>query len=145
VNANKQSSGMCTLEEAPVRPFTVLVVDDAKSILSFIKIKLQVSGYKVFTAENAFEALGILKDQDIDLTIVDFMLPKIDGMELIKQIRTFTQVPVIMLTARDSVNIQLQAFASGADDFMTKPFDPDELVAHIERLRNRVLWQTATA
>ena len=133
---NRESTRLDKTKEK-TKPFTVLVVDDEDYITAFIRIKLKVSGYNILTAGNALTALKLLKKHTIDLAIVDIMMPEVNGLELIKQMRVFTQIPVIVLTAMNSIDIKLQSLSIGADDFITKPFDPDELVARIEGIRRR--------
>jgi DNA-binding response OmpR family regulator len=137
MKTTREPSGLHSLRGNPTKPFNVLVVDDEKYILSFVRIKLQSSGYNVLTAENGFEALRMLKKQEIDLAIVDLIMPKMDGLELIRIMRVFTRIPIIMLTAKDYLKTQIEALTTGADEFMGKPFDPDELVARIEGIRKR--------
>jgi DNA-binding response OmpR family regulator len=120
-----------------VEPFTVLVVDDDEDILKFVGLKLKMSGYRVVTAGDGIKALEILRSDIVDLVVTDLAMPRLGGMQLIKEIRTFSTVPVIVLTAIDPEENKLEAMGNGADDYLTKPFDPDELVAHIGALKGR--------
>jgi DNA-binding response OmpR family regulator len=119
------------------KPFSILVVDDEEYILAFIGIRLKVSGYKVFTARNGQQALEILKTKPQDLVILDLLMPRMDGPTLLKEIRKFSSVPVIILSAVDSLDIVASELREGANDYLHKPFNPDDLVARIEAIRKR--------
>ena len=116
-------------------PFTVLVVDDEKYIQAFVSIKLKVSGYRVLTAGSGAEALEIMRNTPPDLVVLDIIMPGMNGIELLKEIRTFSDVPVIVLSAIESQGMVVRQLREGADDYLHKPFNPDELVARIELLR----------
>jgi len=118
-------------------PFSVLLVDDEEYILAFVRIKLQVSGYQVSTATDGVQALEMIKDKVPDLVIIDLIMPRMDGPRLLKEIRKFSSVPVIILTAVDAQDVVIKELRAGADDYLHKPFNPDELVARIEAIRRR--------
>jgi DNA-binding response OmpR family regulator len=118
-------------------PFSVLLVDDEEYILAFVRIKLQVSGYRVSTATDGVQALEMIKDKVPDLVIIDLIMPRMDGPRLLKEIRKFSSVPVIILTAVDAQDVVIKELRAGADDYLHKPFNPDELVARIEAIRRR--------
>jgi DNA-binding response OmpR family regulator len=120
-----------------MKRFRVLVVDDEPGILQFINVKLKVSGYEVLIANNGFEALEQFQAQDPDLLILDITMPKMDGFETIKQLRAFSAVPVIILSAREATNDKIKGLQLGADDYLAKPFSPDELLARIEAIKRR--------
>jgi two-component system KDP operon response regulator KdpE len=116
----------------------ILLVDDEQRILSFLSSKLKVSGYEVITASNGLEALAQVQAQEPDLVVLDIMMPKMDGFETLKELRTFSSVPVIILSAKGSQEDKIKGLGLGADDYLAKPFSPDELVARIEAVRRRL-------
>lgn len=120
-----------------VRKHLILVVDDEAPIVRLVKAKLRLDGYEVLTAERGDEALHILQIQTPDLIVLDVMMPDMDGFETLRRIRQHSQVPVVMLTARGSDADKLQGLQSGADDYITKPFNPDELEARIAAVLRR--------
>jgi two-component system KDP operon response regulator KdpE len=120
-----------------MRKHLILVVDDEPAIVRLVRTKLQADGYAVITASRGEEALEILEDERPDLIILDLMMPGIDGFETLRRIRTESQVPVIMLTARAGDADRLKGFHSGADDYITKPFNPDELSARVAAVLRR--------
>ena len=120
-----------------MKPFRVLVVDDEERILNFLGIKLKASGYEVLTAKNGVQALDILKAELIDLVVLDLMMPVMDGFETLKELRTFNSVAIIFLTAKNSDDDKIRGLRLGADDYLSKPFNPDELIARIEAVRRR--------
>jgi DNA-binding response OmpR family regulator len=121
-----------------MRTFTILVVDDDQRILDFLKPKLRSVGYKVLTAGNGVEALEIAGSQELDLLVLDLMMPEMDGFEMLKGLRGFSGAPVIILSARDNDIDKIKGLNLGADDYMPKPFNPDELIARIEAMRRRL-------
>jgi two-component system KDP operon response regulator KdpE len=120
-----------------MKKYTILLVDDEERILNFLKIKLRASGYDVLTAISGFEALDLAKTEDIDLLVLDILMPKMNGFETLKELRTFSSVPVIILSARGEATDKIKGLNLGADDYLPKPFNPDELLARIEALRRR--------
>jgi two-component system KDP operon response regulator KdpE len=120
----------------------ILVVDDEAPIVRLTRAKLQADGYAVITASDGQEALELLEKERPDLIVLDVMMPVMDGFETLRQIRTTHQVPVIMLTARTSDTDKLRGFDQGADDYVTKPFNPDELSARIHALLRRAAGTT---
>jgi DNA-binding response OmpR family regulator len=121
-----------------VRKFRILVVDDEARILNFLVTKLKASGYEVITAGNGLEGLEQVRAQEPDLVVLDLLMPKMDGLEMLKQLRSFSAIPVIVLTARGADVDRIQGLQLGADDYLPKPFNPDELVARIEAIRRRL-------
>lgn len=121
-----------------MKPFCVLVVDDEPRILKFLTIRLKVSGYEVLTANNGLAALELLQAQEPDLLVLDVVMPGIDGFEVLKQARAVSSVPVIILSAREANIDKIKGLELGADDYLAKPFNPDELVARIEAIRRRL-------
>lgn len=121
-----------------VKHFRVLVVDDEQRILNFLNSKLKVSGYEVLTASNGVEALEQVKAQEPDLVVLDILMPKKDGFETLKELRTFSSIPTIILSAKGTNIDKVKGLSLGADDYLAKPFSPDELIARIEAVRRRL-------
>jgi two-component system KDP operon response regulator KdpE len=121
-----------------VKQFRVLVVDDEPRILKFLKLRLKASGYEVLTADNGLEALEQVQAQEPDLLVLDVVMPGMDGFETLKQVRALSSVPVIILSAKEANTDKVKGLELGADDYLAKPFSPDELVARIEAVRRRL-------
>jgi two-component system alkaline phosphatase synthesis response regulator PhoP len=119
------------------KPQTVLVVEDEPSIASFVAAYLKNAGYTVRTAATGAEALKLVESEKPALVVLDLMLPDIDGVEVCKRIRETRDVPVLMLTARDEDVDKIIGLEVGADDYMTKPFNPRELVARVKSILRR--------
>lgn len=116
----------------------VLVVDDEARMRKLVKDFLTVKGFQVMEAENGEEAVDIFFEQkDIALILLDVMMPKMDGWEVCKTIRQYSQVPIIMLTARSEERDELQGFNLGVDEYISKPFSPKILVARVEAILRR--------
>lgn len=111
---------------------TILIVDDDKEIAELVEIYLIGEGYQVFKAYHAKEALEILSKEEVHLVILDIMMPGIDGIQLCKQIRVDNAVPIIMLSAKSTDDDKINGLATGADDYVTKPFNPLELLARVK-------------
>ena len=116
---------------------TILVVEDEQSIASFVSLYLKNAGYDVRTAATGSEALAQAAAADISLIILDLMLPDIDGIEVCRRIRKTSDVPILMLTARDEDVDKIIGLEVGADDYLTKPFNPRELVARVKSILRR--------
>jgi DNA-binding response OmpR family regulator len=116
---------------------TVLVVEDEHSIASFVALYLKNAGYLVRTAATGSEALSQVAADMPGLIVLDLMLPDIDGIEVCKRIRQTSDVPILMLTARDEDVDKIIGLEVGADDYMTKPFNPRELVARVRAILRR--------
>ena len=110
----------------------VLVVDDQPQVLKFIEIDLKLRGFNVITTISGEKALEIVNSMKPDIMLLDMVMPGVDGFEVLKKVRTYTNLPVIAFSA--SPGNQDPAMAAGADDFMHKPFDPDDMVRKIEAL-----------
>jgi DNA-binding response OmpR family regulator len=121
-----------------VRQFRILVVDDEERIINFLRSKLKASGYEVLTASNGLEGLEQAQAQEPDLIVLDLLMPKMGGLEMLKELRSFSAVPVIILTAKGADADRIKGLQLGADDYLPKPFNPDELVARIEAVRRRL-------
>ena len=115
----------------------ILVVDDEKLLVKGMKFNLENEGYEVVTAYDGASAVELAKKGDIDLIVMDVMMPGLSGTDACMQIREFSNVPVIMLTARSEDSDKLMGFAYGADDYVTKPFNILELKARIRALLKR--------
>jgi DNA-binding response OmpR family regulator len=116
---------------------TVLVVEDEASIASFVSLYLRNAGYGVKTAATGAEALQHAAGGNIALIILDLMLPDVDGIEICRRLRKSSDVPILMLTARDEDVDKIIGLEVGADDYMTKPFNPRELVARVKSILRR--------
>jgi two-component system alkaline phosphatase synthesis response regulator PhoP len=116
---------------------TVLVVEDEASIASFVSLYLKNAGYDVKTAATGGEALQHAGAGDLALIILDLMLPDVDGIEVCRRLRKTSDVPILMLTARDEDVDKIIGLEVGADDYMTKPFNPRELVARVKSILRR--------
>jgi DNA-binding response OmpR family regulator len=116
---------------------TVLVVEDESSIASFVALYLKNAGYGVKTAATGGEALADVAAETPALIVLDLMLPDIDGIEVCRRIRTSSDVPILMLTARDEDVDRIIGLEVGADDYLTKPFNPRELVARVKAILRR--------
>jgi len=120
-----------------VRNQRILVVDDEPAIVRLLRATLQVDGYAVVAADRGEQALPLLENERPDLVILDLMMPGMDGFETLRWIRSRSKVPVIMLTARASDADTLKGLQGGADDYVTKPFNPDELAARVTAVLRR--------
>lgn len=110
---------------------SILVADDEVEIADLISIHLEKEGYHVITAYNGLEAMQVIQSQPIDLLILDIMMPKMDGYEVTRQVREQYNMPIIFLSAKTSDFDKVHGLVIGADDYMTKPFTPIELVARV--------------
>ena len=115
----------------------ILIIEDDPKIVRLLQIELQFEGFEVFFAYDGKEGLNMAKYNSYDLILLDLMMPKMNGMEVCKRIREFSQIPIIMLTAKDEVSDKVVGFDYGADDYMTKPFSNEELLARIKSLLRR--------
>ncbi|MBT9166791.1 MAG: Transcriptional regulatory protein WalR [Syntrophomonadaceae bacterium] len=115
----------------------ILVVDDEKTIVKGLKFSLEKEGYEVLAAYDGAEALSLFKKENPDLFVLDLMLPEVDGFEVCRRIRKGSEVPIIMLTARGEDIDKILGLELGADDYVTKPFNPRELTARIKAILRR--------
>jgi len=116
----------------------ILVVDDEERMARFIRLNLEYDGFIVIEAYNGIKALDILRSEMPDLVILDVMLPDMDGFEVLKMIREVSSIPVIMLTAKGEEDDRVKGLELGADDYVTKPFSPRELVSRVKAVLRRV-------
>lgn len=112
-------------------PFKILIIEDEKNISEIVAKYLEKEGYTTLIANDGIEGLALFRDSNPDLVISDIMMPTIDGFEVLREIRLISDVPVIMLTAKQEEVDRLKGFENGADDYVTKPFSPKELVRRV--------------
>jgi len=115
----------------------ILVVDDESRIVRFVRMNLELEGFRVSEANAGREAIEKVRDDLPDLVLLDVMLPDMDGFEVLKEIRSFSPVPVIMLTVKGEEEDRVRGLDLGADDYITKPFSPRELVSRIKAVLRR--------
>src|SRR5438876_7427977 len=115
----------------------VVAVDDEPGILKLIRLELSDKGYRVVTANNGEDALQIIEHQRPDVVILDLLMPDMNGYEVMRRIRERTNTPVILLTARDRDEDKVRGLDLGADDYLPKPFNPDELSARVKAVLRR--------
>ena len=115
----------------------ILVVDDELSIIKFLRANLEASGYEVLAAMDGAEALQTFEIELPDLVVLDIMMPKMDGFEVCRRLREWSQVPIIMLSARGDVSDKVKCLDLGADDYITKPFGAGELIARVSAVLRR--------
>ncbi|TMJ94298.1 MAG: response regulator transcription factor [Actinobacteria bacterium] len=117
---------------------TILLVDDEDSVQKLLTYPLQREGFRVLQARDGDEALAKFRSEDVDLVVLDLMLPKVDGLEVCKRLRAESMVPIIMLTARDDELDKVLGLELGADDYITKPFSIREFRSRVRALLRRV-------
>ncbi|MCI0415847.1 response regulator transcription factor [bacterium] len=120
-----------------MKPASILIVEDDEKTAATIRLYLENAGFLASIAMDGAEALQAVHLQSPDLLILDLMLPKVDGLTLCHQLRQFSEVPVILLTARTEEEDKLRGLQSGADDYVTKPFSPRELIARVKAVLRR--------
>ena len=117
--------------------YNILVCDDESGIRLLISKYARYEGHTVLEAENGLQAIEMCKNRDIDIVIMDIMMPEMDGFSAVKKIREFSTVPVIMLSARGEEYDRIHGFETGADDYVVKPFSPKELMMRIDVIMRR--------
>lgn len=115
----------------------ILIVDDDSHIRELVKLLLKNEGFTVYEAADGIEALTVVESVQVDMVILDIMMPNMDGWELCKELRAFYDFPLLMLTAKRETSQKLKGFDMGTDDYLVKPFEPLELVARIKALLKR--------
>ncbi|WP_270172712.1 response regulator transcription factor [Paenibacillus sp. SYP-B4298] len=115
----------------------VLLADDDPSIRTLAGYVLRREGYRIYEAQDGVEAMQVLETNPVDLAIIDVMMPRLDGLELCAHIREHYDMPIILLTAKDQLRDKEQGYAQGTDDYVTKPFEPEELVFRVKALFRR--------
>ncbi|MCA9792469.1 MAG: response regulator transcription factor [Candidatus Eremiobacteraeota bacterium] len=115
----------------------ILVVDDETSIIDYLRLGFKYEGFDVASALNGQDALELVRSDSPDLVVLDRMLPDLDGLTVCQRIRTFTDVPILMLSARGEVEDRVEGLQKGADDYLPKPFEFEELLARVQALLRR--------
>jgi len=118
----------------------ILVAEDETNLRDFICRNLKARGFRVFEAANGLEALAIFEQNQLNLLILDLMMPRMDGLEVCRRVREKSIVPIIVLSALDAERDKVAAFGLGADDYLTKPFGVEELLARIHAVLRRAQW-----
>jgi DNA-binding response OmpR family regulator len=116
---------------------SILVVDDEQRMIDFIRMNLEIEGFQVFEATNGIDALDMVRKHILDLIVLDVMMPQLDGFEMLRMLREFSTVPVIMLTAKGEEEDKVRGLELGADDYVTKPFGARELVSRVKAVLRR--------
>ena len=119
--------------------YNILICDDEKDIVSALKIYLKADGYQIFEAYNGKEAVDIIENQEIHLALMDIMMPEMDGITAMTKIREFSNLPVILLTAKSEDIDKILGLTVGADDYITKPFNPVEVQARVKSQLRRYM------
>ncbi len=125
------------MSESRIRERRILVVDDEERMVRFIRLNLEHDGYEVSVAYNGSQALNKIRTDLPDLVLLDVMMPDIDGFEVLRTLREISSIPVIMLTARGDEDDRVRGLELGADDYVTKPFSPRELVSRVRAVLRR--------
>ncbi|CAM3647834.1 response regulator transcription factor [Cytobacillus oceanisediminis] len=116
---------------------TILITDDDQHVRFLVKELLNKEGFQTVEAANGSEAFELIKKESIDLAIIDIMLPYIDGYKLTEEIRKYSEIPIIMLTAKSQIEDKEKGFLLGTDDYLVKPFEPKELLFRVNALLRR--------
>ncbi len=111
--------------------YTILIADDEKEIRDLLRLYLEKDGYRVLEAENGLSAVSLLEQEEIDMALLDIMMPKLDGYQVLKQIRERSNIPVMILSAKNQDSDKILGLDLGADDYLSKPFNPMEAMARI--------------
>lgn len=115
----------------------ILVVDDDRRIRDLVKIFLEPEGFQILEAADGVEALYIMEQDKVSMVILDILMPNMDGFTLCEKIREFYEIPLLMVTAKTETQDKVRGFGLGTDDYLTKPFDPQELVVRVKALMRR--------
>lgn len=119
--------------------YNILICDDERDIVAALKIYLEAEGYKTFTAYNGNEALKVVKENEIHLVLMDIMMPMCDGITAMVKLREISNIPVILLTAKSEDTDKILGLNVGADDYVTKPFNPVEVIARVKSQLRRYM------
>ena len=119
--------------------YKILICDDERDIVAALKIYLEAEGYATFCAYNGNEALDIIKEKEVHLVLMDIMMPQCDGITAMVKLREFSNVPVILLTAKSEDTDKILGLNVGADDYITKPFNPVEVIARVRSQLRRYI------
>ncbi|QAT43354.1 response regulator transcription factor [Aminipila luticellarii] len=117
--------------------YKILVAEDDESIVELLKLYLENEGYEVYAAGDGLQAMDILSKTDIDLAVLDIMMPKLNGYEVTKKIRAVSHIPILILSAKNLDSDKIIGLDLGADDYMTKPFNPLEIIARVKAALRR--------
>jgi len=123
---------------------TVLVIEDDTSLRRALRTSLKARAFEVIESPTAEEGLVLVADDRVDVVLLDLGLPDLDGVEALRRMRSFSDVPVVVLTARDRQHDKIEALDAGADDYVTKPFDVEELLARVRAVLRRVPQASST-
>jgi len=115
----------------------IIVIDDDTAVTDLLSVLLKSHGFEVLATNNSTEGLSLIREEEFDLVILDLMMPEMDGWEICKEVRSFSQVPIIVLSALNDPSMVASVLDAGADDYLTKPTPSRILVAHINRLTRR--------
>jgi DNA-binding response OmpR family regulator len=115
----------------------ILIVDDDAHIRELINLLFRKEGFDLYEASDGMQALKVMEKVKIDLAVIDIMMPNMDGWQLCKELREFSDIPILMLTAKGETTQKVKGFGLGADDYLVKPFEPIELVLRIKALLKR--------
>src|SRR5438067_6859381 len=121
----------------PAKKTTILAADDDPQLLRLITRNLQLEGYDVLAASNGRQALELIENNSLDLVLLDVMMPRMDGFTVCYRVREFSSVPIILVTARGQDQDKIRGLDLGADDYLTKPFSVDELLARVRAVLRR--------
>lgn len=115
----------------------ILIIEDDVQIARFVELELEHEGYQVKKFDNGYDGIHLLRNESYDLLLLDLMLPGMDGIEVCRRVREFSDLPIIMLTAKSELDDKVEGLDTGADDYLTKPFEIEELLARIRALLRR--------
>jgi DNA-binding response OmpR family regulator len=115
----------------------IIVIDDDAAVTDLLSVLLKSQGFEVRATNDSTEGLGLIRDEKFDIVILDLMMPEMDGWEICKEVRSFSQVPIIVLSALNDPSMVASVLDAGADDYLTKPTPSRILIAHINRLIRR--------
>src|ERR1700693_2408545 len=119
----------------------ILLAEDEVALRDFVSRNLRARGFEVLEANNGLEAVAVWEREDPDLLILDIMMPRMDGLEVCRRVREHSAVPIIVLTALDAESDKVTALDLGADDYLTKPFGVEELLARVRAVLRRTRWE----
>lgn len=125
-------------------PRLILIVDDEARMRRFIRMNMELEGYQIIEADNGIDALEQIRQYTPDLVIMDVMMPEMDGFETLRMLREISTVPVILLTVKSDEEDKIQGLGLGADDYVTKPFSPRELISRVAAVLRRAEWPSPT-
>lgn len=120
-----------------MRKTRILVVDDDRHVVRLLRVNLERAGYEVLSAASGQEAVRVAAEEEVNLIVLDIMMPGMDGYEACRRIREFSQVPIVFLTAKGEHSDKIRGFDLGGDDFLTKPFNPEELLVRVKAVLRR--------